>query len=401
MTNESRLPGQAEIPAGIPAVTLKQIAIYTTAYVVFIGIVTLLIGPISLAPGLLGGLSFLYLPSAAALILLYLSTVVRFLLTGRIAGPLANAIAIIALTVFVTIATLTQTISPGLGILALPLLLTGATFAGVTLATPISGLARILLTAIFAVAAGWLALAAPASIGLPDGAAVGWILFAGFLVAAVTTLPAVFEGHSNEYLAFVGDYFGRREVPWVLGAACVTFLAYCQYLRPALVSAAPLGMSAVEWGVLALILIQVGVRALGFVRSISQARKPGELRTLVQSIAYDRGSLEAAHAAVDSFVAGGKKEGLIVYVSGAMLENRVPPRDIEAVLAEIVEYADEPVPALAIAWAAGDVAGKNRRRRLAVAGSLIAAAATAMGEDGAPGAESQGLSAVSTHTGGM
>ena len=394
MTDDGLSPGRVEITSS----TLKTAAVYVIVCVAALGLLTVLIGPASVVPGLAGGLAFLYLPSAAAAILLCVSAVVPVIFRGRLALPLSGAISVLALTVFLSTAALAQTLAPGIGGLALPLFLTGVALAVLTLAAPFSPLARVAMTAIFAMMAGLLALSAPAAIGLPDGAALGWILFAGFIVTALTTLPAVFQGHSNEYMEFIGGYFGRREVPWVLGAACATFLVYCQYLRPVLVSAAPLGAAALEWGVIALLLVSLGVRALGFVRSISQARKPGELRTLVQAVAYDRGSLGAAQEAVDSFVDGGRKEGLIVYVTAVLLENRVPGEDIQAMIAEIVDYSDEPVPAMTIAWATGDIAGKNRKRRLALAGSLVAAAAAAINRGSA---ESPEPGALSNTTGGM
>lgn len=385
--------------AAITSETVKNIAVYLVAYAAIGLLATITIGPIGLLQGLFGGLSFLYVPSIAAIVLLCISSLAGLLLAGRMAGPISRSVMTLALVSFISIIAYTQSAVPGLNGLAIPLFLAGTTYALTILAAPVSDLAKTLSSAIFAVAAGFLALVAPALMGLPDGVVMGWILFTGFIVTAATTLPGVFHRHSNEYLAIAGGYFGRREIPWVLGVLCIFLLGYDQYVRPTLVSAAPLGISALEWGIAIIVLISAGLRALEFVRSVSREREPGNLRSLVQHIAYDRSSLESAHAAVESFVAEGKKESLIVYVMTAMLENEAPPKVIEGVLSMIVGYSDEPEPIIALKWVRGDVAGKNRARRLALAGELVAATSAAIGRSHI--AEEPVALIITDHSGGM
>ncbi|WP_424357301.1 hypothetical protein [Methanocella sp. MCL-LM] len=395
MTEEKSRIETAEITTS----TLKNLVVYLAAYAVPAILLTITIGPLSVVPGLSGWLSFLYLPGIVAILLLFISSAAGLVLAGRMAGPISRSLLILAMTCFVATATFTQGALPGLSSLALPLFFTGAAFALTVVAASVSDQAKTLFLTILTIAAGILTLVTPAAMGLPDGVPVGWMLFAGFIVAALALLLRLLQGHSSEYLAVIGDYFSRPEIPWVIGALCTLLLGYNQYLRPILVAAMPLGISALEWGVVLIVLISAGFRTLGFVRSVSQARKPGDLQSLVQRIAYDRSSIESAHAAVERFVEGGKKEGLIIYVTTVMLENKTPPEVIEGVLAELVGYSDKPEPAVAFKWATGDVAEKNRAGRLALAGKLVSTVSAAIGQSSIT--EEPIAVNVRDHSGGM
>lgn len=388
--------------AGIPAAMYRDLAYRTGALVaLFLGVVVA-IGPLNLLPGLSQALGFLLLPTIVTLILLYSSSLSSLLFTGRLARPLSLSLAILAVTLFVTYAAAFQTAFPALGSLTLPLLLTGCAWALRTTVAAISEAARIISSAALDLFTGFLALAAPAVLGLPDSAALGWILFTGSALAAATTLIGLVQGHSSEYVAYVGRFFSHGEIPWAFGALCVAILAYDRYIRPAIVAVASVGVSLFEWGFVIVVLISLGYRILGFVRSVSQTRKYSDLQSLVQRLAYDRGTLEPAHSAVERFVQGGQKEGLLVYVTSVLLENNVPQEQIEKTVSELVCYADVPEPTLALRWAAGDVARQNRERRLALVQRTVAATAEAIGQGFAAGpAGGREPSKIHDHSGGI
>ena len=159
------------------------------------------------------------------------------------------------------------------------------------------------------------------------------------------------------------------------GSAVFLLLAYDHFLRPGLEDTWGSSLVIAEWLALVIVLALAGYLIWGFTKKISEDRQFGDLRMLVQTISYDRKQIETASAAVSDFVERGRKEGLIVYLTRVMLDNGVPPKAIEDIIAGIVGCRDDPEPPLVLRWTRGDIARHNKDRRLAVVTEAVTAGA--------------------------
>lgn len=363
--------------------TLIGIAGRTVAFVVALVVVALLIGSINGLPVVYTGLSFLFLPLVVGILVLYVSSVLSLVMGGRMARPISAALNLLAGFVFLAFLAASSNLPAGLNLLALPLLAVGAGAALVALGKAYSDSAKTVTRALLIAAVGYLAMVIPAAFWLPDSQIVGPMLFIGFILASLTSLLGLLGGHSNEYLAAAGKMFGTWGWPAFICLLCLVLLTYDHYVKPVLVSAIAGGVVILEWSVLIAAFAYIGLIIVRTVKWNSQGRAHGDLHTLVQKISYDRKSLEAATTAVEGFVENGKKEGLIVYLSVVLIENKVSPGSIERIISGIVGYEDEREPTLALKWAVGNTAGKNRKRRLSVLYEAILAASHAAGYDSA------------------
>jgi len=358
---------------------LAGIAYRTGALVIVLLIGAILIGSVGGLPVIFPGLSFLLFPLIAGAILLYVSSIVPLFLGGKLTGPICSSLNLLTVFVFLALVMATDGVPVSLKTLALPILVTGSASSlyvlGISHSVGVKTITRALLIA----AAGYLAMSMPGAFGLPDAQIVGTMLFAGFGLASLTSLIGLFKGHSNEYLACAGNLFNQWVWPASICLLCIVLLVYDHYVKPTLVSLISGGVVIIEWSVLIVVFAYVSLIIIKTVRWNSQGRVHGDLHTLIQQISYDKQSLEVASAAVDGFVKAGKKEGLIVYLSTILITNKASQPTIERVISGIVNYSDEPEPHLALKWAVGDLAGKNRKRRLAMVNDAISTAADAVG----------------------
>jgi hypothetical protein len=329
-------------------------------------------GPGRISPFIQPLLGSFFMPAAAGAVAWYLRSLVPVFFEGRMVLALRDAFTVLAVVLFVAI---TASSFSGISAFALPLLLAGGAFILYLLGSAYSDPGRIIARALLLGAVGLCPLLIAGFSGPTGAVALGWMTLVGFWVAAALSLAGLLADHSNKYLAYAGKVSGSGGMIILVASAIFLLLAYARFLRPGFAVAWGGSLVIAEWLALLIVLALAGYRIWSFSRAISEDRQFGDLRMLVQTISYDKKGLETAAAAVDDFVERGRKEGLIVYLTRVMLDNSVPPKAIEGILAGIVGCRDDPEPPLMLRWTKGDIARRNRERRLAAVNEAVFAGA--------------------------
>jgi hypothetical protein len=258
---------------------------------------------------------------------------------------------------------------------ALPTLLAGGAFIVYLVGSAYADWAQLVARAILIEGIGLSILVLASISGSADTSLLGTIFFAGFTVGAVFSLGGLFAEHTGKYVAFTGRYLGNMGNIALISIALFLLLAYDQYLRPGLATWLGEKLMIFEWLVLLAVLAVAGYKIWSFTKQVSHGRQYGDLQTLVQKISYDKKHIEKAISAVNGFVDTGRKEELIVYITRVMLDNGAPPKAIEGIIGGIVNCYDDPEPSLMLRWTKGDIAGRNRDRRLAAVTNAVSAGA--------------------------
>jgi hypothetical protein len=349
------------------------VAFRTITLIIVLVLLYILAGSGRLFPELQALLAPFFLPIAAGAVVWYLGTLFPITFEGRMVSSLHDAFVALAIVLFIA---LTLSSFSDLSVFTVPVLLAGGAFIVYLVGSAYADWARLAARSVLIQGIGLSILALTGGSASADTSLMGMIFFAGFTVAAVLSLGGLLADHTGRYVAITGRYLGNMGNIALISIALFLLLAYGIYLRPGLATLLGDKLMIVEWLVLLAVLAIAGYKIWSFTKQVSHERQYGDLQTLVQKISYDRKHIETATSAVNGFVEQGRKEGLIVYITRVLLDNDVSPEAIEGIIGGIVRCHDDPEPPIMLRWTKGDIARRNRDRRLAaVTGAVSGGAA--------------------------
>jgi hypothetical protein len=312
--------------------------------------------------------SFILIPFIIGVIVFYLGSLASLLLAGKMAGPMARALYIMGVTVFLALIFIFEQEWPDFNIIALPIFILGVMIAANGLLNAYSGLlGHISMAGIF-LAAGFFIQEIFLAFGLGG---IGFIIFIGLAVAAVFSAIGMFYGHGDPYISYAGQIFNNTINSLIAGALGLFLMAYFIYVRPFLIGLASIWLVAVEWLILCGVVAILFFKARSYVRSISEPYTFGDGHTVAGKIGLNKEELEKTAAIIQEFVESGKKEALVARAAQTLVENGSSLDTIQQALGIIINHYDEKEPWIGLKWVVGDPGEANRRNRQKAANDLM------------------------------
>jgi hypothetical protein len=351
--------------ASLKKQAVRDIVYRTVALAVFIAIVA----------GLLRSTIFL-IPCMAAAACLYVASLARIALGGRLAGPAYSSLRMFAVTVFCTTLITAPGLPPAANGLGLAVFLLGLIWSVHYTAKAYAEIAGVATRSLFIATIGYLYYSLFSASGVYLLPQLGLVVLTGFAAAAAFSFVGIVRDHGDPRIAAVGKAFTGLWSPATAGILLAVVMTYLVFVRPSLMFLGPLGVTVAEWAALclAIVLLFRGIRSL----LPRGALLPfGDGHTVAGAICFEKGELDKVAKTVEEFVTTGKKAGLVTMTMAALLKNGVPPETAQKVVSVVVDYPDEREPPVLFRWALGDRDAAGQGKRLTAVNEMTAAAVAA------------------------
>lgn len=333
--------------------------------------------------------SGVFYPAAYAAAIVYAGLVASLLIAGRMARPLTFAAVVLAAAVFLAMSLPAQDLAPGARGLGMPVLITGIIGALHFLSRAYSEFTGVLTRSLLIAALGVLYYSAFTAIAMPLLSEATLLALIAFTSAAVYSLLGIMKRHSNARIAYVGRLFSRIESPAIVSVAVAAIMTYVVLVRQSLAGLGDFGLAVIEWAALSGVVLFIFVKIQTTVLADSVEKRP---EAKADSARSDLATLRSAASEVESFVDGGKKDGLVLLLAKALVNNEIPANAARPVLAVIVDHQDDAGPPILFKWAVGDIEATNRKKRRKAVDEAMAAMESAIGaksENGRNAAEAK------------
>jgi hypothetical protein len=345
---------------------IKDIGYRTVALAIFIVI----------AVGFLRS-TILFIPCLAAVLCLYVASVAKIVMAGRIAGPLYATFRAFAATVFFTAFFMAPELPPAANGLGPAVFLLGLVWSVHFTSKAYAEITRVATRSLLIAAIGYLYYSLFSASGVSLLPQLGLVVLTGFVATAAFTFIGIVKGHSNVRVAAAGKAFTGLWSPLTAGTVVAVITTYLVFVRSSLMFLGPLWITVAEVAAMcvAIVLLFQEIRHL-----LPRDEMPafGDGHTVAGKLCYEKGELEKAAATVGEFVTTGKKDGLATLTMAALIKNDVSLETVQKVVSVVIDYRDEPEPPVLLKWALGDLDEARRRKRMTAVNEMMAAAAAAV-----------------------
>ncbi len=317
-----------------------------------------------------------FYPAIYGAAILYTGSLVSLFIAGKMSRSIVYASVVLAVTVFLGTALPAQDMFPSLQGLQMPVLIAGIIGAAHCLSRAYSEFTGVVTRALLIAALGVLYYSAFTSIDMPVLSQLTTLALIAFVSAAVYSLLGILKRHSNEKVAYAGNLFSKIESPVATSIIVALIMTYVLLVRQSLASLGSFGQAVIEWAALSGIVLFIFIKLQSAMLDDS-AKKPKD-RTWPIGAYSDKAELEKATAEVNSFINEGKKEGLVMLMATALIDNGVPAATSRSILSIIIDHEDDKEPPAMFKWAVGNINEANRKKRLEAVNDMTAAMVSAI-----------------------
>jgi hypothetical protein len=204
----------------------------------------------------------------------------------------------------------------------------------------IQGKGRLALRAVAILLVGLTGLLASPLSSLGPIQALGPIVLASALIAAIVSLLPLPLASRSRILRMMAK--ATESTSNVAGIGAIVFLvvSYVTVIRPLVGSEFPEALSIVEWSMVIVAVAIAGWATFRYLKSVSGAIELADWKVLGNELKRDKAELGPASKGVAEFVAGGRKEGLILLVASVLRENAVDVETSKSIIARIIDYQE-------------------------------------------------------------
>jgi hypothetical protein len=344
----------------------KDIVYRTTALAIFAAI----------AVGLLRSTIF-FIPCVSAVAFLYVASIVKIVLAGRISGPLYTSMRAFAVTLLFTTFFMAPDLPSAAGSVAPAIFLLGTIWAAHFTTKAYAEIAGVATRSLLIAAVGYLYYSLFAAADLPAISLLSLVVLTGFVGTAVFAFVGIVSGHSDARIAAAGKLFTGLWSPVAAGTAAAVIVAYLVFLRPSLIALGSFWITLAEWAAVGAVIIALFLKIRSFMPR-GDLPSFGDGHTVAGRICFEKGEIEKVSATIEEFVATGKKDGLATLTMATLLKNDIPLETVQKVISVIVDYREEREPPVLFRWAVGDLDAARRKKRMEAVDKMIAAAADAV-----------------------
>jgi len=317
-----------------------------------------------------------FYPAVYAAIVLYVGLVASLLIAGKMSRPLTYASILLAATVFLAVSLPVQDFSTAVKSLEIPVLLTGIIASLHCLSRAYSEFTGVVTRALLIAAIGLLYYSAFTAVDMPVLSQLTTLALIAFVSMAVYSLLGILKRHSNPSIAYIGGLFSKIESPAVVSVAVAVIMTYFLLVRQSLTGLGSFGLGVIEWAALSGIVLFIFVKIQS--TAISDAAQKDKNVYGTDGASSDKAELDRAAAEVGAFVDEGKKEGLVMLMATALINNNVPENTAGPILSKIIDHADMTEPPVLFKWAVGNINEANRNNRQKAVDEMMAAMAAAI-----------------------
>ncbi len=317
-----------------------------------------------------------FYPAIYAAALLYVGSIIGMFIAGKMARPIVYASLVLSVTVFLGLSLPAQDMFPSVKGLQMPVLIAGIIGAAHCLSRAYSEFTGVVTRALLIAGLGVLYYSAFTSIDTPVLSQLTTLALIGFVSAAIYSLFGILKRHSNAKIAYVGNLFSKIESPVATSIIVALIMTYVLLVRQSLASLGAFGQAVIEWAALSGIVLLIFIKIQSAMLDDSAQRPDG--RTWLAGAYSDKAELEKATYEVNAFVNEGKKEGLVMLMATALLDNGVPADTSRPILSIIIDHADDKEPPAMFKWAVGNINEANRKKRLDAVNQMTAAMVSAI-----------------------
>lgn len=326
-----------------------------------------------------------FYPAIYAAIVLYVGLVVSLLIAGKMSRPLTYAAVVLATTVFLAVAS--PTLFRGATGLDMAILLTGIIGAAHFLSRAYSEFTGVVTRAFLIAAIGILYYAAVTAVDMPLLSELALLVLIAFVSTAVYSVLGILKRHSNERIAYVGELFARIESPAIVSVVVAVIMAYGLLIRQSLTDMGAFGLAVLEWAALSGAVLFIFIKIQSTLLADS-AKRVLDVRGK-DGVYSDKVEMEKAAMDVRAFIDDGKKEGLILRLTTALVNNNVPENKARPVLSIIIDHENVKEPPAMFKWAVGNIEASNRKSRSKAVDAMMTAMASAVNGEGNHGANNR------------
>lgn len=284
--------------------------------------------------------TLLLLATAICLVLIAAATLVNQLFEGPLARPLSDALLLLALISFPALLLHLWLDAPSEGsALAVLVMAVGGLLALHVLVKARSERGGLVLRAVILVAAAVLVpVTVPAELLGLDQTGFRTAACAGLLVVAVLSLLPLLRRHRDLRIKAAGRLFVNGTL--IGGAACGVLLLsfYIAALRPVVRDDFPDQLVPAEWTVLGAVMAIGIVMLRSYLQKQGGEEETGDLRRHVQAIEGFKPGLRQAAAAVDGFIAQGRKQELVELMTAVLRADGVSEPEIAGIVGTVAGY---------------------------------------------------------------
>lgn len=193
------------------------------------------------------------------------------------------------------------------------------------------------------------------------------MVFYSSVFASALSLLGMLSHYRNPYVSYFGGIFSKASNIFGLFVLFTLIQIYFFNLRPVLLDVFPWYVPPLEWIAVCLVALAAFMMTKSYVSSVlSERLQFGEWMKHIQKVVYEKRDLESASEAIRRFVEEGAKEGVTVYLTSMLLRNGVQLPKIEKVVRYIVNYEDTQPPRLTLFYNLESLEEENMRRRMKV-----------------------------------
>lgn len=320
-----------------------------------------------------------FYPAIYAAVILYLGSIVSMFIAGKMSRPIVYAALVLAVTVFLALALPAQDMFPSLQGLQMPILITGIIGSAHCFSRAYSVFTGVVTRALLIAALGVLYYSAFTSVEMPVLSQLTTLALIAFVSAALYSVLGILKRHSNDRVAYVGNLFSKIESPVVTSIIVALIMTYVLLVRQSLESLGSFGQAVIEWAALSGIVLFIFIKLQSAMLDDSAQRPKSHKWPVAYS---DKAELEKATFEVDSFINEGKKEGLVMLMATALIDNGVSSDTSRSILSIIIDHEDDKDPPAMFKWAVGNINEANRKKRLDAVNNMTAAMISAIDTTG-------------------
>jgi hypothetical protein len=350
----------------------KDILYRTAALVVFTVI----------AVGLLRSTIF-FLPCMAAVVCLYVASVVKIVLAGRVSGPLYLSLRMMAVTVFFTIFVMAPGLPPTANGLGPSVFLLGLIWSAHITAKAYAEIAGVATRSLLIAALGYLYYSLFSASGVSVLPQLSLVVLTGFAATAVFSFVGIVSRHSDARISAVGRAFTGQWSAAAAGTALAAIMTYLIFVRSSLMFLGPLWITLLEWAAICLLILWL-FREIRSRLPRGAVPRFGDGHTVAGALGFEKGELDRTARMVEEFVTTGKKDGLVTLMMAALIKNDIPQETVQKVISVVVDYRENREPPVLFKWALGDLDEVTRRERMGAVNQMMTAALAAISSVNGP-----------------
>jgi hypothetical protein len=329
-----------------------------------------------IAVGILRSTIF-FTPCVSAVAFLYMASVVKIVLAGRISGPLYTSLRAFAVTLLFTTFFMSPGLPPAAGGVAPAIFLLGTIWAAHFTTKAYSEIAGVATRSLLIAAVGYLYYSLFSAADLPAISLVSLVVLTGFVGTAAFAFVGIVSGHSDARISAAGRLFTDLWSPAAAGTAAAAIVAYLIFMRPLLITLGSFWLTLAEWVAVGTAIVILFHKIRSFLPR-GDLPESGDGHTVAGRICFEKGEIEKVSATIEEFVATGKKDALTTLTMATLINNNVPLETVQKVVSVVVDYCEEQEPPVLFRWAVGDMDAARRKKRLEAVRKMMAAAADAV-----------------------